>query len=311
MTRLTSRKTSAFTLIELLVVVAIIAMLISILLPSLASARVEGQKVVCLGSSLHTLAQAAFLYAHEDPNNVLGPVHPWIKQVQVTMEGYMEYGGGPGDIKMGSIPVFNWNNNLDYLDPRTRPLNKVIYGKDGIAPGSVPGDKNYFKPFQCAGDERGYQVWPQGQGGYNGGEIETPAFKGDGTAYRMNNHQAPIAGGPNAGKQAYIGVYRRPVNRIPQPALTLFFFECRAHQTKYTNEKWGTASVPGATLDGYHRKKGYFTASYADGHAAFVNFGSGTYYPKDPKLLGGDWRGTWGRMDCMPDPWIIVDPKNP
>ncbi len=54
----------AFTLIELLVVVAIIALLISILLPSLNQARRQARAVVCK-TNLRSLSQAAFTYQTE------------------------------------------------------------------------------------------------------------------------------------------------------------------------------------------------------------------------------------------------------
>jgi len=54
-----------FTLIEILVVVAIIALLVSILLPSLAAARSRTRAVVCL-THLRVLGQAMVTYANEN-----------------------------------------------------------------------------------------------------------------------------------------------------------------------------------------------------------------------------------------------------
>jgi prepilin-type N-terminal cleavage/methylation domain-containing protein len=59
-----TRRIRAFTLIELLVVVAIIALLISILLPSLQKARERGRRAVC-ASNLHQQALGFSAYSAE------------------------------------------------------------------------------------------------------------------------------------------------------------------------------------------------------------------------------------------------------
>jgi prepilin-type N-terminal cleavage/methylation domain-containing protein/prepilin-type processing-associated H-X9-DG protein len=58
------RRQTGFTLIELLVVVAIIALLISILLPSLQRAREQAKSVACL-SNLRSMGQGVYMYETE------------------------------------------------------------------------------------------------------------------------------------------------------------------------------------------------------------------------------------------------------
>lgn len=72
--RVNSRATAAipaFTLVELLVVVAIIALLVSLLLPSLANARKAAKGTICL-SGLRSMGQAVHMYA--DTNNDHFPI---------------------------------------------------------------------------------------------------------------------------------------------------------------------------------------------------------------------------------------------
>jgi len=63
------RKRSAFTLVELLVVIGIIALLISILLPSLNKAREAAQRAACL-SNMRSVMQMMHLYAADNKDQI-------------------------------------------------------------------------------------------------------------------------------------------------------------------------------------------------------------------------------------------------
>jgi prepilin-type N-terminal cleavage/methylation domain-containing protein/prepilin-type processing-associated H-X9-DG protein len=77
----TRRASPAFTLIELLVVVAIIALLIAILLPSLSRAREQTKSVKCL-SNLRSLGQGVMTIASSNRDVLPGPIHPAIYRNQ-------------------------------------------------------------------------------------------------------------------------------------------------------------------------------------------------------------------------------------
>ena len=92
----------AFTLVELLVVVAIIALLVSILVPALQKAQARARLIVC-ASDQRSIALAIYLYA-DDNSNAFPPSFPesstvWgiARQTDPAMPGYhfMTSNGGP------------------------------------------------------------------------------------------------------------------------------------------------------------------------------------------------------------------------
>lgn len=102
----------AFTLIELLVVVAIIALLIAILLPSLSNARKQARTVVCQ-TNMRSLAQAWITYATENNGALPGSTDDYFF-----------------DSSIGQFHTLDWLGTLQRAggnDPEKVPVDGTIF----------------------------------------------------------------------------------------------------------------------------------------------------------------------------------------
>jgi len=286
------RTPNGFTLIELLVVIAIISVAVSLLMPALSAAKAQSLRAQCV-ANLRELAQTCRIYADDDPIDIFGPILKDSKKF--VREGYAHYGGGPGD-----MPYQDWD---DPFDPRTRPFNWLIYGRDAIIKNTVPGDRRVYKLFQCPGDDYGWQEWPDM--GTNPQDTERSYFFANGTAFRMNNltndrtvpRQTEVGSDPPVPPMS-VGIYGRPMSMVPDTGRVVTLMEARAFQTQWTNDAWG--ELPPGELTGCHMKLGFFNLAYVDGHVDYMDMGDGTYFPQSERYDNLDVRGTWGSFDCFP-----------
>jgi prepilin-type N-terminal cleavage/methylation domain-containing protein len=128
----------SFTLIELLVVVAIIALLISILLPSLNAARDASKRTVCM-ANLHAIGVAMNSYA----NNYLGFL-PGYKQIGQTRfrVSFQNLKTGQGATPYRELFGVNSILHSDQY-PKVLP-NGMYYIDDVPTPVYVPGDSKVW-----------------------------------------------------------------------------------------------------------------------------------------------------------------------
>ena len=140
---------SAFTLVELLVVIGIIALLIGILLPSLAASREEARSMIC-ATHLDQIFKASYLFVSENDGrlpvfaNTSGrrPEQFWPTQILSYLNGKTEMFACPSD-----------ENPHQYLQVVRKPGGTLTIST-GIETGRFPLDISYRGSCAAVTDAR-------------------------------------------------------------------------------------------------------------------------------------------------------------
>lgn len=202
-----------FTLIELLVVVAIIALLVSILLPALEGARMQAETVVC-ATSLRQLSLSLQMYSYDNNNYVPGGVfqigpgtwRTWIYFVYQAgyLPGYSDatLGGGAYNCPVGrkdSIYYTYGLNKISFFLGAPYPDDPSGYRKLT----TIPNPNKRLWASDSAPTGMGYVISPNEDYGFSpdrhngvnilyvGGHVEFLAFDDVPTPYPNPLYWAP------------------------------------------------------------------------------------------------------------------------
>ena len=326
------RSNRGFTLIELLVVVAIIALLISILLPSLQGARDQGKRAKCL-ANMKSVAQGSVAYSSEDRRELVAP----LQKMQVSTEHTQGFTGaysrpdgsgyGPAEIAVrlanptafgGRTPQVGLTDNGGavcrvMMDPqeysggserwlaKTRPLNKYVMGSN------EDSDSKNMAMYQCPADG-GYPDHPF-IGDCPKSLAEVPTYDFLGNSYRINvaGYYFPGGGGGSNGSFS-VGVLGKSYSKLTDTGKLAMYCE-----PIFYNASRVLGTIQNAPpMVGWHKAVMKDNVGYADGSARSTLAVQMIDWPANliadmQVATDNAWfyylrRGDQWRTDCYPTP---------
>ncbi len=256
-----------FTLIELLVVVAIIAVLISILLPGLQGAREQGKRATCL-ANLKGIGTGIQAYASEDRAEQPIPIHQRMMKAESEYwmwrtAGWFTWGGRdaqkeflPGILLASkTVDTPNAYKNGVYGAGK-RPLNRYIYGT------VADSDFKKMEMYHCPSDP-GYPNSPFIDDA-PADIFEKPCYEVLGNSYRASKYGLyPLSGG---GQCFALGPYGHRISTLLNAARLILIGEPSFFNM--IGQDNGSSSPDPVIVMGWHKRLMTDNLLFTDGHAA-------------------------------------------
>ena len=313
---------SAFTLIELLVVVAIIALLISILLPALGHAKEQARIANCIANE-RSIAQAAVTYIMDNRDLVFA--FPWDYHVNGEEVGFnlathfVWSGGVPDkrrgewDFTQGSFNPVGRRTDVYMLSPGQRPLNWYLDpGMTWDDPERVKGsDLRYQRSmvlpayFICPSDKTA--AVPEMGRPDDPSDMDTPfsSWEWWGTSYPVNWGWAyyydamgwePVGNTTNPG--CLTGSPHKQMLRSKQErgaSEWVLFGENRLGWALESARPRGANPDQPRLFVGWHGQQDMHAAGFFDGHAEYRSF--------DTRFVEGAGWSIWPNHPWTDTPW--------